>query len=59
MIDELHLTMFIPNDLPDVQADSIRLKLASNDFMTKLRQTVRMVLREFPELTVVRVSLTR
>lgn len=58
-IDEIHLTLRIPNDVPDVQADAIRRAIAGADFMTRLRRAVRAVLRAFPELAVARASLTR
>lgn len=59
IIDEIHLTARIPNDLPDDEAETIRRVLAGSDFMNRLRSAVRVVLRAFPDLSVVRVSLTR
>lgn len=59
IIDELHLTARIPNDLPDDRAEAIRQTLASDDFMNRLRRAVRAVVRTFPELSVARVALTR
>ena len=59
VIDELHLTIRVPNDLPDDEAEAIRRTLEGDDFMNRLRQAVRSVVRAFPELPVVRVSLTR
>jgi hypothetical protein len=58
VIDEIHLTLRIPNDLPD-DAEAIRQALAGDDFMGRLRRAVRTALRALPELTVVRASLTR
>jgi hypothetical protein len=59
IIDEIHLTIRVPDDLPDDRADTIRRTLAGADFMSRLRRAVRAVIRAFPELSVVRVSLTR
>ena len=59
VIDELHLTVRVPSDLPDAQAEAIRRTLAGADFMTRLRRAVRAVLRAFPELAVARAALTR
>lgn len=59
MIDELHLTLRVPNDLPDDRGDVVRRVLASAEFMTRLRRALRAVFRTFPELTVVRTSLSR
>ena len=59
IIDELHLTFRIPNDLPDTEAEAIRQALAGADLMNRLRRAIRDAIRVFPELAVVRVSLTR
>jgi hypothetical protein len=58
-IDELHLTLRIPNDLPEDEAEAIRRTLASDDFMDRLRRAVRAALRAFPELSTVKASITR
>jgi len=59
VIDEIHLTLRIPNDLPDDEAETTREAFAGDDFMSRLRRAVRSVLRGFPELNVVRASLSR
>jgi hypothetical protein len=59
VIDEIYLTVRIPGDLPDSQAEDIRVTLTGDDFMDRLRRAIRVVVRVFPELTAVRVSLTR
>ena len=59
VIDELHLTVRIPADLPDTDAGAVRRTLAGADFMTRLRRAVRAALRAVPELADVRVSLSR
>lgn len=59
VIDELHLTISIPDDLPDARREEIRQTLASDAFMDRLGQAVRSAAEAFPELAAVRVSLTR
>ena len=59
ILDEWHLTLRIPNKLADEQVEAIRQILASDDFLKRLRQGVRTTLGHFPELTVVRVTLSR
>ncbi|VTT98791.1 unnamed protein product [Gemmataceae bacterium] len=59
VIDEVHLTVRIPAGLPDNEAEEIREALAGDEFMARLRRAARAVVREFPALALVRVSLTR
>ncbi len=59
VIDEIHLNLRIPNDLPDDEAEKIRELLAGEEFMSRLRRAVRDVVHRAPELKAVRVSLTR
>lgn len=58
-VDELHLTLRIPDDTPERTADVIRRTLASDDFTDRLRLAVHAALRAFPELNVVSESLAR
>jgi hypothetical protein len=59
VIDELHLTLRVPRDLPDDEAEGVREVLAGDEFLRRLRRAVRAALREFPELGTVSLSLTR
>lgn len=59
VIDELHVTVRVPSDLPDAQTEAIRHTLEGDDFMTRLRRSIRAAVQVFPELAVVRMSLTR
>lgn len=59
VIDELHLTVSIPHDLPDSQREEVRQTLAAADFMDRLREAVRVTVRAFPELVIVQLSVTR
>ena len=59
VIDEIHVTIRVPSDLPEVRADEIHRVLTGKDFMNRLRRAVRAALRVFPELQAVHLSLTR
>jgi len=59
VLDEIHITIRILNDLPETQTEAIRRTLQGDDFMDRLRRAVRAAVRAFPELAVVRVSLSR
>ena len=59
VVDEVHLTLRIPADLPDDEADAVREALAGEEFMDRLRRAVRDIVRRTPELSAVRVSLSR
>ena len=59
VIDELHVTVRVPNDLSDDEAEAVRRTLAGNEFMARLRQAIRVAVRALPDLTSCRVSLTR
>ncbi len=58
-VDELHLTLRIPDDTPESTAEVIRRTLASDDFMERLRRAVQTALRAFTELNDVSGSLAR
>ena len=59
VIDELHLTLRVPTGLPDDEPEAVRDALAADEFMARLPRAVRAVVRTFPELTAVRVSINR
>lgn len=59
VIDELHVTVRVPTELPEDEADAVRRTLAGDEFMERLRRAVRAAVRPFPELTPCRLSLTR
>ena len=58
-VDELHLTLRIPNDLPEDEIEAIRRALAGGEFLYRMRRAVHTAVREFPELNAVRVALAR
>lgn len=59
VIDELHLTVRIPNDLPGGEAEATRKALDGDDFLNRLRRAVRAAVRSLPVLAAFRTSLTR
>lgn len=58
VIDEIHVTVRVPADLPDDEVEAVRDALA-DEFMAHLRRAVRNAFRAFPELRVARVTVTR
>ena len=59
VVDELHITVRVPNDLPEDDADAVRGTLAGDEFMDRLRRAIRAAFRAFPELAACRIALTR
>ena len=59
VIDDIHITIRILNDLPETQTEAIRRTLQGDDFMNRLRRAVQVAVRAFPELAVARMSLSR
>ena len=59
VIDEIHVTICVPSDLPEVRAAEIHRVLTGEDFMNRLPRTVWAARRAVPELAVARVSRTR
>ena len=59
VIDELHLTVRVPADLPDDEAEQARLVLNGEDFMRRLRRAVRAAARTFEALSALRISVSR
>jgi hypothetical protein len=59
VLDELHLTVRISNELSETQTKQIRQRLTSKEFMSQLRQAIRGVFTACPELVVVSLSVSR
>jgi hypothetical protein len=59
VVDEMHVTIRVPTDPPEADAETVRRTLLGAEFMARLRRSVRLVFRAFPDLARVRVSLTR
>lgn len=58
-VDELHLTLRIPKDLPDEEVEAVRRALAADEFLDRLRRAVHAAVHTFPELSAVLASVTR
>jgi hypothetical protein len=59
VIDEIHLTFRIRADTPEDGAERVRGALAGEEFVSRLRRAVRAALRSDPELSPVRLAVTR
>jgi hypothetical protein len=59
LIDEIHVTICVPNTLPPPQDDAIRKALEEPGFRRALGRAVRAVIRRRPALARVRVTVTR
>ena len=59
VIDELHLTLRVPATLTEARAQAVRQRLTSAAFMSRLRRVIRGVVRAYPALAVVHVTVTR
>ena len=59
LLDEIHLILRIPSDLPEVEAEVVRKAVAGDEFLNRLRRAVLDAVHTFPELTAVHLSLTR
>ncbi|MHB1426960.1 MAG: hypothetical protein ACYC3I_27715 [Gemmataceae bacterium] len=56
--DEFHLTFLVPIDFEDGASEAIKNVLESRSFRWELRQAIRQVLRQYPELDPVRVRIS-
>jgi hypothetical protein len=59
IIDELHVTISVSTKLRDAQARQVRRTMLSGSFMARMRRSVLAVVRRFPTLAGVQVTLTR
>jgi hypothetical protein len=59
LLDELHLTVLVPQELSESTIRIIRGRLQSLRFNTRIRQAIRSVIRHHPELRKVRVRVSR
>jgi hypothetical protein len=59
LLDELHLRVFIPPDLPAHTVRALRRQLTARRFPTAIRQALRGVFQRNPALRVVRLQVTR
>ena len=59
VFDEIHITIRVPNELPENQSEELHRILTGAAFKRRLRHAVRAVFQASPELADVRVSLNR
>ena len=59
LIDEVHVTVRVPPDLPEAELRAVRRVLLGTPFTAGIRRAVRVLVRAFPDLAACRVSVTR
>jgi hypothetical protein len=59
LMDQFHVSVFVPRDLPGAEYEAIRRALDGSHFRARLKRAVRRVLRRFAALNKARVSVTR
>jgi len=59
VLDEVHVTFRMPSELPAARSEELGVTLRTPEFMNRLRGAIRSVVRGYPDLNVVRVSLSR
>jgi len=59
LMDEFHLTVFVPPGLQEVEYHRIRRTLDGTRFHADLRRAVRDIFRQYPSLRTVRSTITR
>ena len=59
MMEEFHLSVFAPRQLPSSEYDGIHQTITNANFRAKLRRAVRAVFRQYPSLTKVKITITR
>jgi hypothetical protein len=59
IIDEVHLTVRVPADLPSVRAAAVRRTLTCAAFMGQLRRAIRTLVRAYSPLVTVSVTVGR
>jgi hypothetical protein len=59
LVEEIHLSIYVPHGLPAAEDQAIRATLIDTRFHAELRRAIRKVVRHHPALRVVRVKLSR
>ena len=59
LIDEFHLTVFVPHGLRSAACRAVRRTLADARFQAKLRRAIREIFGRYPSLAKARFTLTR
>jgi hypothetical protein len=58
LFEEFDLSIRVPADLDDAACDSIMQILESRRFRAELRRAVRKLVRQYPELALVRIRIS-
>lgn len=59
VIDEIHVTIHVADNLPNKPTREVRQTLNTRAFTNRLRKAIRKVIKDFPELAPVTVSIAR
>lgn len=59
LLDELHVSVYVPAGLPDVESDAVKSALDDASFQAELRRAVRVVFRRYTALAKATVKLSR
>jgi hypothetical protein len=59
LMDEFHLTVFVPRGLRAAEYDAVRRTLDGVGFRAKLGRAARGVFRQYPSLSKVKITITR
>jgi hypothetical protein len=59
LIEEFHVSVFVPRNLPDTECARIRRILNGRRFGTRLRRAIQGVVHRHPVLSKIRITLTQ
>ncbi|HEX3313244.1 MAG TPA: hypothetical protein VHR72_00070 [Gemmataceae bacterium] len=59
MIEELHLSFFVPSRLVEAEVAAVRRVLTSSRFAGRLLRATKEIARQWPALARVRITLSR
>ena len=59
LIEEFHVSVFVPRNLPDAACVRIRRTLNGRRFGTRLRRAIQGVVRRYPVLDKVSITITQ
>jgi hypothetical protein len=59
LLDEMHLSVYVPARLREAECQTIRRVLRSQRFQSELSQLLRDHFRRWPELAFTRTTITR
>jgi hypothetical protein len=58
LFDEFRLTVLVPKNLEDAACVAIQQTLEGQSFRSALRQAVRQLIRQYPDLNPIRIRLS-